>query len=246
MSSAALLDRFQDQSFDPSAWAIVAHQVSKTFRTDADAVPALQHVDFQVPPASLQFLMGPSGSGKTTLLSILAGLMKPDRGQIYLLGEDVTKLSREKMARFRLRHLGFIFQDFNLFGALTAQENVSLSVELRGVPVLQARKQAQEMLIQVGLGDKLRRLPSELSGGQKQRVAIARALVGKPQILMADEPTASLDSRSGEQVMQLLRRAVTDLGCTVLVVTHDVRILREGDRIFELNDGLLTVKSEPS
>lgn len=199
----------------------------------------LKNIDMEVQKGDIQLLMGPSGSGKTTLLSILAGLLTPTYGSVYLLGEEITTLSRTKLARFRRQHIGFIFQDFNLFPALTAIENLEAALNVKGISGRQARHQAQDLLEQVGLGDKTKLLPRDLSGGQKQRVAIARALTGHPQLIMADEPTAALDSHSGHTVMELLRRLAKDGGCTVLMVTHDPRIMDVADRIAYLEDGVL-------
>ncbi len=199
----------------------------------------LKNIDLEVQKGDIQLLMGPSGSGKTTLLSILAGLLTPTQGRVYLLGEEITRLSRSKLARFRRQHIGFIFQDFNLFPALTAIENLEAALNVKGISGRQARRQAHELLEHVGLGDKTKLLPRDLSGGQKQRVAIARALTGHPQLIMADEPTAALDSHSGHTVMELLRQLAKEEGCTVLMVTHDPRIMDVADRIAYLEDGIL-------
>lgn len=199
----------------------------------------LEQIDWKIPQGSIQLLMGPSGSGKTTLLSILAGLLKPTAGNVCLLGEEITRMSRSKLAQFRLRNLGFIFQDFNLFPALTAAENVELALNLKGIQGRTARHQARDLLEQVGLAEKAKQKPQDLSGGQKQRVAIARALAGHPPLIMADEPTASLDSHNGHAVMALLCKLAKEGGCTVLIVTHDPRIVDVADRVAYLEDGVL-------
>ena len=199
----------------------------------------LQGIDLKIPSGEIQLLMGPSGSGKTTLLSILAGLLTPTAGQVYLLGEEITRMSRAKLARFRRQNIGFIFQNFNLFPALTAAENIEVVLNIKGIQGTKARYQAQALLEQVGLGLKANQKPSNLSGGQKQRVAIARALAGSPPLIMADEPTAALDSHSGHTVIELLRRLAKEGGCTVLMVTHDPRILDVADRVTYLEDGVL-------
>jgi putative ABC transport system ATP-binding protein len=199
----------------------------------------LKGIDWEIPRGNIQLLMGPSGSGKTTLLSILAGLLTPTTGKVYLLGEEITKLSRSKLARFRLQNIGFIFQDFNLFPALTAAENIEVVLNIKGIKGRAARHQAYALLEQVGLGDKGKQKPRDLSGGQKQRVAIARALAGHPQLIMADEPTASLDSHNGHAVMELLRKLAKEEGCTVLIVTHDPRIIDVADRVAHLDEGVL-------
>lgn len=212
------------------------------FQSGAESFQALKGVDLVVQHGDIQLLMGPSGSGKTTLLSILAGILTPTAGSVYLLGEEITSLNSTKLARFRLENIGFIFQSFNLFPALTAAENVQLVLNLKGIRGQAARNQAQVLLEQVGLGDKANQKPSDLSGGQKQRVAIARALTGHPKLIMADEPTASLDSRSGHTVIALLRSLAKEQGCTVLMVTHDPRILDIADRVAYLEDGVLKQK----
>ncbi len=202
----------------------------------------LQGIDLKIPSGEIQLLMGPSGSGKTTLLSILAGLLTPTAGKVYLLGEEITRMSRAKLARFRRQNIGFIFQNFNLFPALTAAENIEVVLNIKGIQGTKARYQAQALLEQVGLGLKANQRPSDLSGGQKQRVAIARALAGSPPLIMADEPTAALDSHSGHTVIELLRRLAKEGGCTVLMVTHDPRILDVADRVTYLEDGVLIDK----
>jgi putative ABC transport system ATP-binding protein len=187
----------------------------------------------------VQLLMGPSGSGKTTLLSILAGMLTPTYGSVKLLGQEITRMSRDQLSKFRLQNIGFIFQGFNLFPALTAAENVEVALKIKGVPNFQLRKQALQLLEQVQLDDRANHLPRDLSGGQKQRVAIARALAGNPKIIMADEPTASLDSHSGHAVIELLRLLAKDAGHTVLIVTHDPRLVDVADRVAYLEDGIL-------
>ncbi len=203
----------------------------------------LNGVDWHVPRGTIQLLMGPSGSGKTTLLSILAGLLSPTEGQVRLLDTEITKLSHDQLVEFRLRNIGFIFQDFNLFPALTIQENVELKLNLQGIRGRRAREESAALLASVGLGDRLSAKPRELSGGQQQRVAIARALAGNPPLIMADEPTASLDARNGHAVMQLLRDLAKTRGTTVLMVTHDPRILDLADRIVYIEDGKLDERS---
>ena len=216
--------------------------VEMVFQSGGESFQALKGVDLAVQYGDIQLLMGPSGSGKTTLLSILAGILTPTAGSVYLLGEEITSLNSSKLARFRLENIGFIFQSFNLFPALTAAENVKLVLNLKGIRGQAALNQAQALLEQVGLGDKANQKPSDLSGGQKQRVAIARALTGHPKLIMADEPTASLDSHSGHTVIALLRSLAKEQGCTVLMVTHDPRIIDIADRVGYLEDGVLKQK----
>lgn len=217
--------------------AIVATHLNLRYRNGAEEFNALKDVSLTVKSGEVHLLMGPSGSGKTTLLSILAGLLTPTTGQVCLLGEEITKFSRSHLAAFRLQHLGFIFQGFNLFPALTACENVEVAFHLKGIQGHQARHQSIELLNQVGLADRAHHRPQDLSGGQKQRVAIARALAGDPEIIMADEPTAALDSHNGHAVIDLLRGLAKSGGRTVLIVTHDPRILDVADRVTNLEDG---------
>ena len=217
--------------------AVAATDLEMSYLTGQKRTQILKQVNLTIERGQVRLLMGPSGSGKTTLLSILAGLLAPTAGSVCLLGENITGMSRQQLSQFRLNYLGFIFQGFNLFPALTAAENVELALNLQGIRGRNARQSAQEMLDRVGLGDKGQNRPRDLSGGQKQRVAIARALVTRPEIVMADEPTAALDSKSGHAVMELLRRLAIDEDVTVLMVTHDPRILDVADSVTYLEDG---------
>lgn len=219
--------------------SIVVKGLEMTVKSGGQSLPILKGIDWNIQKGNVQLLMGPSGSGKTTLLSVLAGLLTPTAGSVYLLGQDITKMSRRQLDKFRLQNIGFIFQDFNLFPALTAAENVEVALNLKGIKGKAAKQEAQILLAQVGLADKANLKPSLLSGGQKQRVAIARALAGNPQLIMADEPTASLDSQSGHAVMELLRHLAKERGCTVLMVTHDPRIKDLADHIAYMEDGVL-------
>lgn len=219
--------------------AIVAQGVEMEFNSQKRCFQILKGINLVIPQGNIQLLMGPSGSGKTTLLSILAGLMTPTKGQVRLLGEDITNMSRQKLAQFRQQNIGFIFQNFNLFPSLTASENIEVALNIKGVNRRSAKHQAQVLLEQVGLENQAAQKPCDLSGGQKQRVAIARALAGSPQLIMADEPTAALDSKSGHSVIQLLRSLAKEQGCTVLMVTHDPRIVDVADSVTYLEDGAL-------
>jgi len=224
---------------DTETRSILAKGVEMAFQAGQQRFQILQGIDLEIRSGDIQLLMGPSGSGKTTLLSILAGLLTPTTGKVYLLGEEITKMSRTKLSRFRRQNIGFIFQDFNLFPALTAAENIEAVLNIKGIQGKAARYQAQALLEQVGLGLKANQKPGDLSGGQKQRVAIARALAGNPRLIMADEPTAALDSHSGHTVIELLRHLAKEGGCTVLMVTHDPRIIDVADRVAHLEDGIL-------
>lgn len=217
--------------------AISARGVEMVFQSGRQSYQALGGIDLEIQPGQIQLLMGPSGSGKTTLLSILAGILTPTAGNVKLLGTDITRLTPKALAQFRLAHIGFVFQGFNLFPALTALENVELALQLHGIKGRTARLEAKLLLEQVGLADKMTFKPRDLSGGQKQRVAIARALAGQPELIMADEPTASLDSHSGHAVITLLHHLAKERQATVLIVTHDPRIMDVADRIAYLEDG---------
>jgi putative ABC transport system ATP-binding protein len=218
---------------------IRARSLSKLYREGTTQLRALFDVDLDIHAGQLTLLMGPSGSGKTTLLSLLGCILRPSAGQLELLGENVTALPERELPRIRRDALGFVFQGFNLFPTLTAAENVALALDLRGVRGQPARRRAEELLLEVGLHDRKTAFPADLSGGQKQRVAIARALAGDPPILLADEPTAALDSTSGRAVIELLQRLAHHHGRAVVMVTHDPRVLSYGDRILHLEDGRL-------
>lgn len=226
-------------SIRPGKIVIRARRLSKTYREGAEEFRALSDVDLDIHTGQLTLLMGPSGSGKTTLLSILGCILRASTGQLELLGEDVTSLPEKQLPRVRREGIGFVFQGFNLFPTLTAVENVALALDLRGVRGDVARRRSEELLAEVGLQERMNGFPADLSGGQKQRVAIARALAGDPPILLADEPTAALDSTSGRSVIELLRRLAQRHGRAVVMVTHDPRVLPYGDRILHLEDGRL-------
>jgi putative ABC transport system ATP-binding protein len=218
-------------------YVIRARGLSKIYREGATEVHALQGVDLEIRSGELTLLMGPSGSGKTTLLSIFGCILRASGGTLELLEENVSALAERELPRIRRDAIGFVFQGFNLFPTLTVAENVALALDVRGVRGAAARRRAEELLAEVGLGEKLRSFPADLSGGQKQRVAIARALAGDPPVLLADEPTAALDWTSGRAVIELLQRLARVNGRAVVMVTHDPRVLSFGDRIVHLEDG---------
>jgi len=220
-----------------SKQVIRAKGLSKIYREGAAEFRALQSVDLDVHARELTLMMGPSGSGKTTLLSILGCILRASDGRLEILGEDVGSLPEGELPRIRREAIGFVFQAFNLFPTLTAAENVALALDVRGIRGPVAQKRGEELLAEVGLAQKARSFPADLSGGQKQRVAIARALAGDPPILLADEPTAALDSTSGRTVIELLQRLAHEHGRAVVMVTHDPRVLLFGDRIVHLEDG---------
>ncbi|MBK8256528.1 MAG: ABC transporter ATP-binding protein [Polyangiaceae bacterium] len=217
--------------------AILAKSVTKTFGTGPLAFQALKGVDFHMHEGELVMLAGPSGSGKTTLLSILGCVLGATSGKVTLFGEEITGLPESAMPKLRLSYIGFVFQGHNLISSLTAEENVSFQLQLRGFGLKESRNEALRLLERVGLGDKAERKPEELSGGQRQRVAIARAVAGAPPLILADEPTASLDAKSGLSVTEMLRELAKERGHTVLVVTHDSRIFHLADRLVHMEDG---------
>lgn len=231
--------RVTTDALQPKIKAIAVRDVNMVFQTGAQRYQALQDINLEIYRGDIQLLMGPSGSGKTTLLSILGGILTPTSGSVCLDGHDLTRMSRQQLAKFRLKNIGFIFQEFNLFPALTALENVELALKLKGYKERAAKQEALLLLEQVGLDHRAKQYPRDLSGGQKQRVAIARALAGNPQFIMADEPTAALDSQSGHAVISLLRRLAKESGRTVIMVTHDPRIMDVADRVTYLEDGML-------
>ncbi len=217
--------------------AIAAREVMKSYGDGATAVHALRGVDVDVSAGEVLLLMGPSGSGKTTLLSILGGILRATSGSVRIGGTEIVGLPERALPEIRLRHIGFVFQGFNLFPALTALENVAVALDLRGQRGPGALRRAHAALDSVGLADRSHHRPADLSGGQKQRVAIARALVGEPAIVLADEPTAALDHASGTLVLDLLRDAATRQGRAVVLVTHDSRTFAYADRIVHIEDG---------
>lgn len=217
--------------------AIVVQGVSKTYGEGALAVRALHPVDLEVARGEVLLLMGPSGSGKTTLLSIMGAILRASSGSVRLNGEEVVGRPERDLPSIRLAHVGFVFQGFNLFPALTALENVALALDIRGERGRPALEKARAALASVALADKADAHPADLSGGQKQRVAIARALVGDPGIVLADEPTAALDAESGRTVLDLLKGLAHDRGRAVVLVTHDHRAEVYADRIVRIADG---------
>lgn len=216
------------------------HHVSKTFGRGHTAVQALQDVHLHVVPGDIVLIMGPSGSGKTTLLTIAGGLLKPTTGEVFIDGHDITSLTERDLPAIRLKSLGFVFQSFNLLAALSAEENVMIPALMRGAPRPDALAKAQQLLKRLGLEKRMHALPSELSGGEKQRVAIARALMNDPKIILADEPTANLDSTIGHEVMQLLCQIACGENRAVVIVSHDERLRSVAKRVLMIEDGRLT------
>jgi putative ABC transport system ATP-binding protein len=227
----------------PNGTALIKLEgLKKVFYTDEVETHALEDVHLQVKQGEYLAVSGPSGCGKTTLLSILGLLDSPSDGTYMLGGEHVANLTAAQRAKIRNRQIGFIFQAFNLIGDLTVAENVELPLTYRGMPSSERGQRVQDALEKVGMSHRMKHYPSQLSGGQQQRVAVARAVVGDPLILLADEPTGNLDSKNGEQVMELLRD-LHRAGATLVMVTHDPRYARHADRTIHLFDGRIVEES---
>jgi len=224
--------------------AIEVRGVTKEFVEGPNRVPVLHGVDCEVHRGEVVLLMGPSGSGKTTLLSIMGCILRATSGSVKIAGREVANLRENELPEVRLKNIGFIFQGFNLFPTLTVGENVELALDLKGIRGAKAREASQRLLEQVGLSAKRDAFPSDLSGGQKQRVAVARALSGSPGVILADEPTAALDSHSGRNVMEMMRDLAHKHGRGVVVVTHDSRVLEFGDRIVHMEDGRIAEQAQ--
>jgi putative ABC transport system ATP-binding protein len=222
-----------------SDWVIEAEGITKVYRMGDIEVHALRGVDVRIARGEIVSIMGPSGSGKTTLMNILGCLDRPTSGSYCLDGSQVAELSDDQLAEIRNRKVGFVFQSFNLLGRQTALTNVELPMRYAGVGNGR-RKRAMEALEAVGLGDRVTHRPNELSGGQQQRVAIARALVNNPAMIMADEPTGNLDSKSGVEIVQILLELNKNSGTTLIFVTHDAEIAAHTNRVISLLDGLIT------
>jgi len=241
----------QQKNENNSAWSLalcpqalqfpVVHlqDVTKVYGSGETAVHAVNDVNLHVGAGELVLILGPSGAGKTTLLSLIGGLLQPTSGTIRIARTDLKTLSSAALADFRLRQVGFVFQFFQLFAALTSCENVAMPFRLAGYSLREARQQAEVLLVRFGLGKRLAHRPSDLSGGEKQRVALARALALRPSLIIADEPTGSLDSRNGEEIIRLLRQLVEDEQRTVLVASHDQRITQVATRVLHCEDGHL-------
>ncbi|GAB1422566.1 ABC transporter ATP-binding protein [Anaerolineales bacterium] len=218
---------------------IEAVQLSKDLKLGKVVIHALRQVDLDIYEGEMVSIIGPSGSGKSTLLGILGGLDSPTEGRISIDGIDITHMNEDRLTEIRNEKIGFIFQFFNLIPTLTALENVALPIQFARKPKYKPQKRARELLELFGLGDRLNHRPSELSGGQQQRVAIARALANNPPLLLADEPTGNLDSRSSETVLHALEEIRRNSGTTIVLVTHDAELAQNGDRVLTLVDGQL-------
>ena len=220
--------------------SLIGHDLLRSFGAGSNKTFALQGVSLELRPNELNLLMGPSGSGKTTLLAVLSALLRPCDGRVAALGQEIWRMSEQELERFRLKHCSYVFQGYNLFPALTAREQLEIVLRWgEGASAREARKRSEAVLSQLGLGNKLNLRPAQMSGGEKQRVAIGRALVKNPSFLFADEPTSALDWENGQQVIELLHGVARQRGSTVLVVTHDPRLVNYADRVIEMADGKL-------
>ncbi len=218
---------------------IKIEKVEKIYRRDQIEIPVLMGLDLDIPEGEYVALMGPSGSGKTTLLNLIAGIDSPTRGRIVVGGRDIATLGQTELARWRSHTVGFIFQLYNLLPVLSAFENVELPLLLTSLKRSERKKHVETALSIVGLADRMEHYPRQLSGGQEQRVAIARAIVSDPKILVADEPTGDLDAKSGDEILELLRRLNEEFGKTIVMVTHDPRAAARAHRMVHLDKGVL-------
>lgn len=216
---------------------IEVKNLTKKYRVGSEIINALNGVDLQIEQGEFLAIVGTSGSGKSTLLHMMSGLERPTKGEILINGVLINKVREKDMASFRRKHMGFIFQHYNLLTALTALENAALPLVLQGVNVRERNKRAVEILKTLGLGDRMKNKPNQMSGGQQQRVSIARALINNPKILFADEPTGNLDTRTTREIMELLTTMVKEKGQTLVMVTHDMEVANYADRIIQMVDG---------
>jgi putative ABC transport system ATP-binding protein len=223
-----------------------AHSIVKDLGEGEGKVRALNGVSISLYPGEFTLLMGPSGSGKTTLLSILGCILTPTSGSLTVAGESTAGRSAEELSIFRRRHLGFVFQAFNLFPTLSALDNVKLALDVRGIPASECETRARTALHEVGLDHRVQSYPGTLSGGEKQRVAIARALAASPSIILADEPTSALDAENGHAIMELLAHIAADDSRAILAVTHDPRTIPFAGRVIEIEDGRITGQKKGS
>jgi putative ABC transport system ATP-binding protein len=238
MTAASIAATAEGVAADLASHGVVeATNLHRRYGSGDAAVDALRGVSLEIGRGQLTAVMGPSGSGKSTLMHILAGLDRPTSGTVSIDGTEITSLNDNQLTKLRRRHIGFVFQFFNLLPMLTAEENILLPLSIAGQKPDKAW--VDEVVARVGLGDRRGHRPAELSGGQQQRVAVARALVSRPTVLFADEPTGNLDSRTGAEVLELIRQSVDELGQTVVMVTHDTRAAAAADRVLFLADGAI-------
>lgn len=224
---------------------ITLKDISKYYQTGSITITALDRVNLDITAGEILAIIGPSGSGKSTLMNMLGCLDVPSEGQYFLDGREVSKLREDDLAEIRNQKIGFVFQSFNLLNSLTALENVELPLIYRGLSAGERRKMSQQALDMVGLSDRVHHKPTELSGGQQQRVAIARALAGNPPVILADEPTGNLDSRSGVEVMGILKE-LNNNGKTIILITHDTEVAKQVRRVIKIQDGAIVFDGEVS
>jgi putative ABC transport system ATP-binding protein len=222
---------------DMTKWAVELKEVKKTYRTGPIEVPALRGISLQVAPGEFLAIAGPSGSGKTTLLNIIGGLDRADAGEVLVEGKNLQLLSPGELARLRLQRLGFVFQAYNLLPVLTALENAEFTLLLQGVPAEQRKERVQKLFAEIGLASLEHRRPGELSGGQQQRVAVARAMVTEPALILADEPTANLDSATADALLEVMEQLNRAHGTTFVYATHDPQVMERARRLIRLHDG---------
>jgi len=218
-------------------YSVMLNKVSKVYKSESVEVDALIDISFTLKRGEFVAIVGPSGSGKSTLMNVLGTIDKPTQGEIYIDGVATSKMDGDKLAEFRNQKLGFIFQAYNLVNGLTAEMNVQLPLMVNKMPQSERKERSDSLLTQLGLADRIRQKPNQLSGGQQQRVAIARALVNNPALVLADEPTGNLDTKSGEEVVKLFKRISRERKVTIIMVTHNPDITRFCDRVIHIKDG---------
>ena len=218
-------------------YVIITENLVEEYLLGKVVVPALRGVNLKIKRGEFAVIMGPSGSGKSTLLNLIGGLQKPTGGRVLINGVDLSTLNENQLAIFRRKNVGFVFQAYNLIPTLTAIENVELPMIFYNIPPNERKRRAEKLLHSLGLGDRLHHRPSELSGGEQQRVSIARALANNPEIILADEPTGNLDTKTGRRIMEEIVKVNRDFGKTIVMVTHDPEVAHFGDRIIHIRDG---------
>ncbi len=219
---------------------ISIQNIFKTYNPDTIPVHALNGVDLEIQEGEFTAIVGPSGSGKSTLLNVLGGLDTPTKGKVFINQTDIQSLKAKELIDFRLRNIGFVFQDYSLLPVLTAQENTEFIMQLQGIPKAEYSQRARQLLEQVGLGDRLNNRPNKLSGGQQQRVAVARALASRPKFVLADEPTANLDSKSTADLLEIMLQMNLQKNITFIFSTHDQRVIEKARRVITIDDGKIT------
>jgi putative ABC transport system ATP-binding protein len=227
-------------------WAVELKDVKKTYRTGPIEVPALRGINLRVAPGEFLAIAGPSGSGKTSLLNVIGGLDRADTGEVLVEGKDLQLLSTGKLSRLRLQRLGFVFQAYNLMPVLTAMENAEFTLLLQGVPVEQRKERVKKLFSEIGLAGLEHRRPGELSGGQRQRVAVARAIITEPALILADEPTANLDSVTATALLQVMEELNRAHGTTFVYATHDPQVMERARRLIRLHDGQIASDVTPA